>query len=770
MGRRVTMPDLRSRARESEPALFVTAGVVVLFFGVAFLFKYAVDRGLIPIELRLAGAALGGMALLVLGFRTRVARPAFGLVLQGGGVGILYLTVFAAFRLYALVPGPLAFALLVLFVALSAALAVAQDSLALATLAAVGGFLAPILAETGEGSHVALFGYYAVLNAGILVTAWFRSYRLLNLLGFLFTFILSVSWGYRYYRPEYFRTTEPFLVLFVLIYVAIPIVLALRHASGRKAFVDGALVFGVPLVAALLQACLVRDFEYGMAWSHLAFGVFYVALALALFRIRPVLARDLAESFLGTGIVFSTLAVPFAFENLFTSAFWALEGAAMVWIGARQGRLLPRVSGCVLQLLASLAFLAYPGPQSIRPFLNAPFAGGVVIAIAGILTSLYLDRHRGRIHELERLLMTSSFAWGILWWLGNGLHEVRIHTKTSPDALGFTLLFLSFTAALSVLVGRALRWSPLEKVAHGFLPSLCFAAFCTVLLLDHPYPGVAGVGWVAAFLTHLFVARARKLGPLFHAGGLWLACFLTTWEASDVVHRQLAGPGWGDVMWGAVPFAFLLVVHSLGSRLPSAYLTWGAGPIAGHLILFSASSTFSGTWDPAPMPYVPFSSPIDVTVLLALSTVLHWSSRAPAFRAWTATAAFLWMHGVVLRAAHFGLGVPFEAAALLESDEVQTGFSILWAATGLLSMILGTKRAHREVWAVGAALMGAVVLKLFFVDLSSSGTLARIVSFLGVGILLVIVGYLSPVPPRSSRQEPSESSRDILERGRSPVL
>ncbi len=79
------MPVPRSRVRESEPALFVTAGVLVLFFGVAFLLKYAVDRGLIPIELRLAGAALAGTALLVLGLRTRGARPGFGLALQGGG-------------------------------------------------------------------------------------------------------------------------------------------------------------------------------------------------------------------------------------------------------------------------------------------------------------------------------------------------------------------------------------------------------------------------------------------------------------------------------------------------------------------------------------------------------------------------------------------------------------------------------------------------------------------------------------------------------------
>jgi uncharacterized membrane protein len=64
-------------------------------------------------------------------------------------------------------------------------------------------------------------------------------------------------------------------------------------------------------------------------------------------------------------------------------------------------------------------------------------------------------------------------------------------------------------------------------------------------------------------------------------------------------------------------------------------------------------------------------------------------------------------------------------------------------------MVVATRRAIRPVWICGAALMGAVVVKLFVVDLSGIGTLERIVSFLGVGVLMLLIGYLSPVPPRT---------------------
>ena len=73
-------------------------GVVILFLGVAFFLKYAVDSGWLPIELRLASAALGGLVLIALGWRLRTHRLDYGLVLQGGGIGIVYLTVFAAVK------------------------------------------------------------------------------------------------------------------------------------------------------------------------------------------------------------------------------------------------------------------------------------------------------------------------------------------------------------------------------------------------------------------------------------------------------------------------------------------------------------------------------------------------------------------------------------------------------------------------------------------------------------------------------------------------
>src|SRR5690606_27340859 len=111
-------------------------------------------------------------ALLIVGWRLRGKRPAYAQLLQGGGIAGLYLTVFAAFKLYQLLPTGLAFALMLAIVLAAAVLAVGQNALSLAVIGTAGGFLTPILLSTGSGNHIALFTYYAILNVGVLAIAW----------------------------------------------------------------------------------------------------------------------------------------------------------------------------------------------------------------------------------------------------------------------------------------------------------------------------------------------------------------------------------------------------------------------------------------------------------------------------------------------------------------------------------------------------------------------------------------------------------------------
>ena len=118
--------------------------MLILFIGVSFLLKYAAARVTVPIELRLAGIVLADIGLLFWGWRIRESRPAIGLSVQGGALGILMLVTFGAFRIYHLIPSGLAFGLLFVLTAFTCLLAVLQDAIWLAIFGIIGGFAAPV--------------------------------------------------------------------------------------------------------------------------------------------------------------------------------------------------------------------------------------------------------------------------------------------------------------------------------------------------------------------------------------------------------------------------------------------------------------------------------------------------------------------------------------------------------------------------------------------------------------------------------------------------
>ena len=400
----------------------VRSGVVVLFFGVAFLLRYLAEHTHIPIEFRLSGIALGGLALLAFGWHLRRSRPGYALAIQGGGVGILYLVVFSAVRLYALLSPAVAFPVLALVAALSAALAVLQNSLSFALLGVTGGFLAPVLASTGQGSHVVLFSYYAVLNAGILLISWFKAWRPLNIAGFLFTFAVGTAWGVLKYRPEDFSTTEPFLAAFFLFYLGIAVLFTLRQPAKLTGYIDATLIFGTPIAAFALQSAMLRGRPMALAYSAIALSAAYLAAAWILKRRRNEQQSLMIEAFIALAVVFFTLAVPLALDARWNAATWALEGAAAVWAGCRQQRLLARAAG-ILLLIASGWLLAQQFDLSgsrLTLSLDA-YLGVLTESAAAVFVARTLYVHRARLREFERDLPDVVFGWALLWWVAGGL-------------------------------------------------------------------------------------------------------------------------------------------------------------------------------------------------------------------------------------------------------------------------------------------------------------------------------------------------------------
>jgi len=773
--------------------IIVKVGVTVLFFGIAFLVKYAAERSVFPIELRLSGVALIGIVMLGLGWRLRDKKTGYALVLQGGALAVLYLTVFTALRLYDLLPPTFAFGILFVFAAFSAALAVLQNSRALAVLALSGGFLAPILTSTGSGNYVALFSYYLVLNFGIFAIAWFKSWRLLNVLGFLFTFVVATAWGINSYTPADFSKTEPFLIAFYLLYVAISVLFAIRQPVQLKGYVDSTLVFGVPIVGFGLQAGMVHHIEYALAWSSIILAAFYIGLASILWQRLTSDFRLICEAFLALGVMFATLAVPFALDASWTAGTWALEGAAAVWVGTRQSRLLPRLLGYALQLASAYTYFSSITYLSGGPLfiLNGNYIGALIIALSGLFVAwqLKVNIHKSTSgkHKLipqEQTLSVPFLAWGLIWWVGAGINEID-HNISSVNSAFSLILFASFTAITLQWIKQKLNWNELRLPALTLLPILYLLIPFVVLENDHPFADWNFISWTIAFASHLWILKKYDTQESnhtnwLHTAGFWFIVAIitieTTWQVDHYVH---GADTWPLMMTGLIPTLFMIFMYRYGQNIvwpvaqhKNQYQAVAVKPIAlGVWAWFVLMNIFSDG-RATPLEYVPFINPLDIVLAIQFLALVYWQRLPLEFEDWgkqrwrfdyskllLAISVFLWLNTMWLRLAHHMWHIDFDLSDMTQSRLVQTGVAILWSVTGLSCMIIGARKKTRSIWIAGAIVMAAVVVKLFMFDLANTGTVERIVSFMSVGLLLLVVGYFSPVPP-VDEQEIEKETKD----------
>jgi uncharacterized membrane protein len=760
----------------------VKAGIGILFIGLAFLAKFASEHVHVPVEMRLA--SIGGVALLLLGlgWRLRLRRPAYAQALQGGAIAVLYLTLFVAFRFYGVLSAPPVFALMVGVAALAAALAVLQDARALAVIGALGGFATPLLVSTGTGNHVALFSYYLVLDLGIAAVAWHKTWRSLNLVGFFGTFIVATAWGALKYSPANFASSEAFLIAYFLLFIAIMVLPARRaiapdglppHRSDR--WVNSSLLFGLPTIVFALQYGLVRHTEYGTALSALAMAAFYVALARWM-RTRPQLGLTFDAS-LAIGTVFLTLVIPFALDARSTAGAWALEGAGLVWIGLRQGRGIARAFGYGLLVLAGFSMLyaheRHGIPASIfnAYLFNALMAAGASLA-AAFFVQRDAERTSTRHHEAiaEPLLV----GWATLWLLSAAALEIETFVPA-----GFRLAaWLAVISAITLLDGALslrLRWTGVAWPAVGHAPLIALAVLASLVTLTSPASGGGWWAWPLALAVHAAVLgflAPRWPEPLRHAAHALGALVL---GALGALQGRAFTAGWGDAAsawpwlgWLVVPAALLIALPrpAVARRwpveaAPTAYQGSAAAVLSIGLVLWTLIANVASDGAARPLPPLPLLNPLDVGIGLALAAVWLWTrssavtphvaERPGLVTSVLAVAGFVWLNAMLVRGFHHYAGVPYRFDAWTASLAVQTGITLLWTITALVLMWFSTHRASRAVWMVGAGLLAAVVLKLLLIDLSGSGTVARIVSFIGVGALMLVIGYVAPLPAKGER-------------------
>jgi len=222
-----------------------------------------------------------------------------------------------------------------------------------------------------------------------------------------------------------------------------------------------------------------------------------------------------------------------------------------------------------------------------------------------------------------------------------------------------------------------------------------------------------------------------------------------------------------------VPAAALYLVMRLVDRIEwplrlhrEAYVLVAGGGLALYLALWSLETNATSAGDPYPFPYVPLLNALDLAQVLVLVMLMQFrlylrsdksGLDATPQAVGVAVLAFVWLNAALIRTLHRWGGVPFQLDAVISSTLVQTSVSIFWTVLALATMLTAARRASRPVWITGASLLAVTVVKLFVIDLSRVGTVERIVSFVGVGLLTLVIGYFSPLPPSATSRRTTAS-------------
>jgi uncharacterized membrane protein len=361
-------------------------GIAAVLIGVSYFLKFAFDSNWIGPAGRIAIGMIAGIAVVLWSeyFRRRDYRI-FSYSLKAVGIGVLYLSLWASFQVYHLMPSAVVFVCMLIVTAATCAMALTQDAEILAVFAITGGFSTPLLLSTGENREIALFSYVALLDLGILALVTFKPWRRLLLLGFVGTLLVYVGWNSEFYDRSQIALTLFFATFFFLIFAVAPL-LMLRQERGAGtmplilAFVNAATYF-LQAYAMIMEISPIE-----MAWFSLALAAVYLALN----RLRPKTdsagEHNLQLMHLALAVGLVTVAIPIRLESHWITIGWFVEAAALLWVGERIKSDLLNVFALTALVLGVVRLFTYDNFQTQQLIFNMRMATyGIAIAVLGLV-------------------------------------------------------------------------------------------------------------------------------------------------------------------------------------------------------------------------------------------------------------------------------------------------------------------------------------------------------------------------------------------------
>ena len=386
--------------------LFGKIGILIFVIGVGFFVKYAIDKNWINETFRTVLGFLTGAVLLAVAERLQKKYRTFSSLLAGGAFAVFYLTVAIAFHYYHIFSQTMAFIILIGVTVFMSVLSVVYNRRELAIISLVGGFLAPFIVSSGEGSYLVLFTYVSILNLGMFGLSIYKKWGELPIISFVFTWlIMGIFLLFSYTSSSTVISGHLFLftTLFYFIFL-LPVFSILRGEDMRT--MSRGLVFVIitnNFIYLLSGALFLRN----MGWSFKASGL--LSLFIALVNLGLVLwlwksrkdYKFLVYTTLGLVLTFVSITVPIQLDGNYITLVWASEMVLLLWLYIKS-RI--RVYEYAAKILVGLTFISYlmdiynvvmhEHHAVSTIFLNSSFATSLFVGLATGAFALLMGYYR----------------------------------------------------------------------------------------------------------------------------------------------------------------------------------------------------------------------------------------------------------------------------------------------------------------------------------------------------------------------------------------
>jgi len=470
-------------------------GITALLIGVSYFLKFAFDNNWIGPAGRVTIGLLAGIAVVAWSerFRSR-GHLLFSHSLKAVGIGTLYLSLWAAFQVYDLVPSSAAFVMMLAVTAATAAMALAQDAEILAAFALTGGFSTPLLLSTGANRELALFAYVAILDLAALLLVTFKPWRRLLVMSYAGTVLLYAGWYFEFYGKSQFNLTIGFATLFFAIFAVAPLVTL--QPEGENSFFAS-----IPAILAFINAGvyflqaygMVADFDAKyMAWFALVLAAVYIALSRQVrARLQTERAREILYFLhLALAIGFVTVAIPIRLDAHWITLGWFVEAGVLLGVANRVKSDFLNLFALGALILGVIRLLLIDNFVTTRLLFNARMATyAVAVAVLGTVAWYAAKREDDMARTVSKaalialnVLALMSLSYEVSDYFSRALTDSRalldsrsptfwanFHGIEIERDFTYSALFMAYGAMLMVVgfVRRTafVRWQALLLIA-----------------------------------------------------------------------------------------------------------------------------------------------------------------------------------------------------------------------------------------------------------------------------------------------------------------